>query len=137
MKKLYLIILLLSMTFIGNAQKWTDVVTSKPETFIVDNDGNITISDEAGFAWLVSVVNGLNGENANSLAGKTITISNDIDMSDYEWTPIKNFEGIMKGNDNTIKGLPLLKIFAFLEGEFQFDIQRLRFVNKNTTIEFP
>ena len=134
-----------SFTFTSCAQKtnekkyWSDVVTSKPEGFKIAEDGNITISDAEGFAWIISVVNGLNGEKGSDLEGKTIFITNDLDMSEYRWTPLKAFKANIYGDNHTIKGLPILKLF---EGEiaesFSFDIKGVTFrIFDGVTVNFP
>ena len=72
-------------------------------------DGNVEIYTENGFAWLVNVVNGKNGATQNSFSGKTVTLKNDLDMTDYRWMSIgtytTQFQGTFNGNGYTITGL--------------------------------
>ena len=69
---------------------------------------NITISNENGLAWLISTVNGLNGQSA-TLSGKTITLTADVDMSDHVWVPIgtteRPFTCTFDGNGHFIDGI--------------------------------
>ena len=117
---------------------WSDVVTSQPAGYVVGEDGNITISDAEGFAWIISVVNGLNGEKANSLEGKTILITNNLDMSQYQWTPLKTFNATIKGDDVEIKGVPI-KMFldTNISDSFSFAIEGITFDLKYWSISFP
>ena len=69
---------------------WPDFVTVMPGGYATDASGNITISSIDGLAWLISVVNGYNGQTADNLQGKTITIDASVtyEMSDHYWVPI-------------------------------------------------
>ena len=117
---------------------WSDVVTSRPAGYVVGEDGNITISDAEGFAWIISVVNGLNGEKANSLEGKTILITNNLDMSQYQWTPLKTFNATIKGDNVEIKGLPVKTLFDLNnDATFHFHIEGVTFDVKYWSISFP
>lgn len=117
---------------------WSDIVTSRPAGYVVGEDGNITISDAEGFAWIISVVNGLNGEKANSLEGKTIFITKDLDMSQYQWTPLKTFNANIKGDNVKIKGLPIKTLFdREIEESFSFHIEGVTFDVKFWSISFP
>ncbi len=60
---------------------WTEVVTSQPEGFVVNEDGDVSITSGEGLAWLISTVNGLNGQSANDYEGLTVTLMNDVDIS--------------------------------------------------------
>lgn len=143
--KAFLMTLLLvaSFSFTACSQKasekkhWSDVVTSQPAGYVVGEDGNITISDAEGFAWIISVVNGLNGEKANSLEGKTILITNNLDMSQYQWTPLKTFNATIKGDNVEIKGLPVKTLFDLNNDTFHFHIEGVTFDVKNWSISFP
>lgn len=98
-------------TYLPDKLRWTEVVTSQPEGYSEDSEGNIYISSAEGLAWLSSVVNGLNGTNGMQSSDKrsNIYIMSDIDLSEYRWTPIglsnplSNF--MVNGNNHTIKGL--------------------------------
>ena len=97
--------------FIHDKLHWTDVVTSQPEGYKVDDNGNVTISSAEGLAWLSSVSNGLNGAEQTSFNEKNIFIMEDIDLSAYRWTPIGSSwdthlgNCTIYGNNHTISGL--------------------------------
>ncbi len=98
------------ITYIPDKLRWTEVVTSQPSGYLEDSNGNVFISTPEALAWLISVVNGLNGMPGNKMNGKTIWITRDLDMSSYRWTPIgiwPNFisECSIDGNGHTVKGL--------------------------------
>ncbi|MDD3947727.1 MAG: GLUG motif-containing protein, partial [Clostridia bacterium] len=88
---------------------WKNVVTSEPEDGYYDNGDTIEIETAEAFAWLISVVNGLNGQTANTLAGKTVRLIADIDLSAHLWTGIGAmlcpFCGSFYGNGYTVSGL--------------------------------
>ena len=82
--------------------------------------GNYVIERGSELAWLAAAVNGtLPTETratvaADSFAGKTFKLTQDIDLGGNEWTPIsmstdlaggKTFRGTFDGNGHTIKGL--------------------------------
>ena len=106
------------VTYIPDNLRWTEVVTSQPEGYREDSEGNIFISSAEGLAWLSSVVNGLNGA-GQSLNGKSLYITADIDMSDYRWTPIGSMDNRLEGcrvigNNHTIKGLYCNELADFM-----------------------
>lgn len=79
-----------------------------------DYDGNITIYTEKGLAWLISKVNGFNGQNARTFRFNTITLDyqgtgSGFDMSAHKWTPLgnaqNNFEGLIEGVDGGTKNV--------------------------------
>ena len=84
---------------------WTDIVTSQPNGFITDLEGNILISSPEGLAWLISVVNGYNGQLGTSLNGKNVSLTQDIIINQYKWKAINGFEGTFNGGNHTIEGL--------------------------------
>ncbi|MBO7111035.1 MAG: C10 family peptidase [Bacteroidaceae bacterium] len=84
---------------------WVDVVTTQPSGYTVDNQGNINISSAEGLAWLISTVNGLNGQNSDMFSNKCITIAQNLDIGKYKWTPINYFQGVFNGGSHIIKGL--------------------------------
>lgn len=94
--------------------RWYWKVITQPDDYVVDDDGNITISSAEGLAWLISVVNGYNCQPGKMLATKTINITDDIDLSDGIWTAIdftnyyygeQYFAANIRGNGFTISGL--------------------------------
>ena len=71
------------------------------------NDYTIGSLDE--FKAFRDYVNGSETQAANSLKGKTVTLTADIDLASEEWTPIGNstnmFKGTFDGNGHTISNL--------------------------------
>ena len=99
------------LTFYVDKAYWNDIVTSCPEGYIEDINGNIIISTAEGLAWLSVCSNGQNGQNIQRYEGKTIEIVADIDMDAYKWTPISQFlnnsksiqfMGTLDGNNHII-----------------------------------
>lgn len=84
---------------------WTEVVDSQPEGYVVDETGNIAISSAEGLAWFANVVNGMEGQPGNSLAGHSVTLTQDVDMGWYKWMPVNNFLGLFDGGNHIINGL--------------------------------
>ncbi len=115
MKKLQLFILLFLALGLQSQEKcaveasWTDVVTSQPEGFVVNEDGNVSITSGEGLAWLISAVNGLNGQEANNYEGRIISLENDIDISGNVWAAIGTqenpFKGTFDGQGFSINGI--------------------------------
>ena len=115
MKKLQLIIFLFLVLGMQSQEKyaveasWTDVVTSQPEGFVVNEDGNVSITSGEGLAWLISAVNGLNGQEANNYEGRIISLENDIDISGNVWAAIGTqenpFKGTFDGQGFSINGI--------------------------------
>lgn len=88
---------------------WNNVVRSEPTGFAYNS---INSSDD--LAWLISLVNGLNGQPASTLSGTTILQTEDIDLSKYIWLPIgseksenKPFSGTYDGRGHLITGLKI------------------------------
>ena len=88
---------------------WTDLVTSQPEGYVVDGNGDVLITTAEGMAWLISTVNGLNGQDANDYEDVVIRLENDIDISGNVWTSIGTennpFKGIFDGQGFDINGI--------------------------------
>lgn len=88
---------------------WSEYVIACPETGYSVTDGNATISSKEGLAWLISVVNGLNGQAGNNFSGKTVTLTNNVDMTEHIWEAIGTathpFLGTFTSNGSTICGL--------------------------------
>ncbi len=78
-------------------------------------DANVyEIEFPSELAWLAAAVNGTLPETkaavkADSYAGKTFVLMNDIDLCGYEWTPIGSsanpFQGTFDGDGKTVKNL--------------------------------
>lgn len=94
-----------SVTYIPDQLHWTEVVTSKPEGYHTDANGNVSISSAEGLAWLASVTNGLNGQSGYDLTDRNIIITADINLSGYRWTPLDLMGCRVDGNHHTISGL--------------------------------
>ena len=109
------------VTYIADKLRWTEVVTSQPEGYEEDAT-TIRISSAEGLAWLVSVTNGLNGEeySYDRLRGKTIYLLADVDLSAYRWTPIGTDEHFaasffkFDGRDHTISGLYVNELMDYI-----------------------
>ena len=88
---------------------WNNVVTRKPAGFSYDN-----IDSPEDLAWLISLVNGLNGRVANDMYGKLIEEKKDIDLVQYVWLPVgdqltgvKTFGGTFDGRGHIIENLSM------------------------------
>lgn len=80
--------------------------TSVPAGYVEDEQGNVTISDEAGLFWFAKQANA-----GNNFAGKTVTLANDIALT-KAWTPIgiyndskTHFKGTFDGQNHTVSGV--------------------------------
>ena len=89
---------------------WANVVRSKPTGYVPSTtEGKVTVTTPQGLAWLISRVNGLNGQ--TTAFGDTLVLqTNDIDLEQYVWVPIgterdanKRFEGGFDGQGHLIK----------------------------------
>jgi len=101
-------------------QYWTDLVTVRPEGYVVDANDDVHIYTAEALAWLVSVVNGLNGQEADDFNGRKVTLEANVDLSAALWIPIADgtnlgdpnpdrlkFCGSFDGNEFVINGLVL------------------------------
>ena len=83
---------------------WVTFVTSEPEGFAINN-----IDSEEDLAWVISLVNGENGQTADDFSGKTVIVKTDLNMEEHTWVPIgttnTNFKGTFEGNGHVIEGL--------------------------------
>ncbi|MBO7285391.1 MAG: hypothetical protein J6U69_02205, partial [Alistipes sp.] len=77
-----------------------------------DSEGNYIIKTPSELAWLAAAVNGTletRAAAADSFAGKTFVLTQDIDLGDEPWTPIGNsttsFKGTFDGNGKIITNL--------------------------------
>ena len=93
------------------ADTWIQAVTSQPSGFNINN-----IDSEEDLAWLISLVNGLNGVTGSDIqdfSGQTIKVTKDLNMSANAWVPIgrsnyasaKAFKGTFDGGGHVIKGI--------------------------------
>ena len=102
-------------------QYWVDIVTEQPEGYVVDENGDVHIYSAEALAWLSSVSNGLNGQQADDFEGKMVTLEANVDMSAAIWTSIAQgelgdttpdrlrFSGTLDGNGFVISGITLYK----------------------------
>lgn len=114
------------------SQYWTEVVTSQPEGYVVDANGDVQIYSAEGLAWLISTVNGLNEQEPDDFNGKKVTLEENVDMSAAIWTTIAQgsnytpnsntlkFRGTFDGNGYEITGL-FLYISSVYPTSLQFD----------------
>ncbi len=79
---------------------------SVPAGYVEDEQGNVTISDEAGLFWFAKQANA-----GNNFAGKTVTLANNIALT-KAWTPIgiytdnkTHFKGTFDGQNHTVSGV--------------------------------
>lgn len=83
-------------------QTWVTHTNAKPTGFALDN-----IDSDEDLAWVISMVNGFNGQTANP--NLNVTITEDLNMSRYIWVPIGNsthkFSGVFDGGGHQINGL--------------------------------
>ena len=78
---------------------WANVVRKEPLGFRHDE---IDSPDE--LAWVISEVNGLNGEEGHDLAGVSMAQTKDIDLQQYVWVPIGYFKEFSKPFCGTFDG---------------------------------
>ncbi len=112
---------------------WYRVVTENPgqEHYEVDYRGNVHVKSNTGLAWLISTINGLNYQQAQTFVFDTIILEAQLyDMSAYRWTPLGNinhpFRGVVRSDvpgGSHIKGiycdeheLPYVGFFGVLDG---------------------
>lgn len=115
---------------IGNRDNpyWTEIVTEQPEGYVVLENGDVEISSAEGLAWLISVVNGLNGCAADDFEGRKVELVNDVDLSGADWVPIGDifsdstlvFKGQFDGKGHTIKNLSVGDRYGHYLGFFGY-----------------
>lgn len=89
---------------------WTDFVTSQPDGYIEDEDGNAVITSTEGFVWLSCLVNGLHEQEPQKFRNKKVKLMRDVNLSEYRWMPIGNtwwntFDGSFDGGNHTISNV--------------------------------
>lgn len=80
-----------------------------------NTEGHYEIERPSELAWLAAAVNGTlqtkSTEPAESFAGKTFKLTEDIDLNGFEWTPIGSgsniFKGTFDGQNHTVKNLKI------------------------------
>jgi hypothetical protein len=111
---------------------WTDIVTSQPEGYSTDAQGNVAISSTEGLAWLCSVVNGLNGQEADKMVNKKVSLLADVNLGAYKWKPISAFGGTFDGYGHTINSLYAYEntdSVGFFASVFHGEVRDLRMTN--------
>ena len=76
-----------------------------PAGYVVDENGNVTISDEESLFWFAQQVN----VRGNTFKGKTVSLADDIALT-AKWTPVgvsvaKSFQGTFDGKGHAITGM--------------------------------
>ena len=76
-----------------------------PAGYVVDENGNVTISDEESLFWFAQQVN----VRGNTFKGKTVSLADDIALT-AKWTPVgvsvaNSFKGTFDGKDHAITGM--------------------------------
>lgn len=84
-------------------QYWTNLVTEQPEGYVVDFNGDVHLYSAEALAWLISVVNGLNGQEADDFNGKKVTLEANVDMSTALWIPIADGTNLGDPNPDKLK----------------------------------
>ncbi len=103
---------------------WTDIVTERPESYVEDADGNVHLYSSEALAWLVSVTNGINGQEADNFDGKVVTLEDNVNMAAALWVPISGktgvspFKGRFDGVSHVIDSLIMLHHSGFKSGFF-------------------
>ncbi|MBO4307526.1 MAG: T9SS type A sorting domain-containing protein [Bacteroidales bacterium] len=100
--------------YVAPKDYWWQVVTHHPgeESYNRYYNGNVKITDYRGLAWLISTVNGYNGQNAHTFRFDTVYLDfyheigggryvDTVNMAAHKWTPLGNlnnpFEGTLLG----------------------------------------
>ncbi len=84
-------------------QYWTDLVTEQPAGYVVDENGDVHLHSAEALAWLISVVNGLNGQEADDFNGKKVTLEANVDMATALWVPIADGTNLGDPNPDKLK----------------------------------
>ena len=117
----------------SEAPFWYEVVTHQPAGYTTDEAGNVTISTAEGMAWLISVANGLNGEQSHTFAGKKVSVTHDLDIGQFRWTPIDNFQGSFDADEHVIANLKVFDTINDYQGLFGFsqnsDFRNISLIN--------
>ena len=83
---------------------WANAVRSMPADYADDD-----INSDEDLAWLISKVNGMNGQTATSPS--SVKLTDDIDLNKYVWLPIgtdaHSFSGSFDGQGHTVSNLEI------------------------------
>lgn len=89
----------------------------------ITNVTNFDIYTQYQYAWIISLVNGENGQSGNEFVGKTVNILADLDMDESIWVPIGDdrhpFKGTINGNGHLIENMhsPLVQDYMGMIGK--------------------
>ena len=95
---------------------WNNVVRTQPSGYaVVSGQKEVEITSQEGLAWLISKVNGLNGQVKSNMADTTVMVKAEIEgLDQYIWVPAgsekattANFAGTFDGRGHLIKGLTI------------------------------
>lgn len=91
-------------------------------TQTIENSSTYYIANDVELGKFRDWVNGINGKTATDFAGKTIQLTDNINLKNEEWTPIGTsehpFSGIFDGDNKTISNLSITKTGATLETDY-------------------
>ena len=99
---------------------WDGESIEEPKTITIEGNTEpvYAIENGANLAWLAAAVNGTLPADtkatvaADSFAGKTFVLTQDVNLGDAEWTPIggaKHFEGTFDGQGHVISNMRITK----------------------------
>lgn len=84
------------------AGKFYNITLDKDKGYTDDGQGNYTVTSAEGLKAVADIAN-------NGNLGINITLTENINLTDMDWTPIGNYEkqytGTFDGNGKTITGL--------------------------------
>lgn len=92
--------------YFGPKDYWKDVVNSHPGngSYTTDYNGNVHIYDEEGLAWLISVVDGFNGQQIRPFFFDSVIVHDQAhggqdvyDMEAHKWTPVGTMQHKFRG----------------------------------------
>ena len=102
------------VAYYAPGEYWWQHVTTFPgnDHYQRDYNGDVHIKSYKGLAWLISTVNGYNGQNAHTFRFNKVYFDfagDSVNMSKWRWTPLGNinnpFEGEIVGNGKRIGGI--------------------------------
>lgn len=100
------LLMLLPAAVLG--ETWQDAVATEPAGYRELTDGSVEIASAEGLAWFARQVN----VQGNRFAGKTVCLTEDIDLQANEWVPIGRspsgkgfFTGVFDGRGHTVSNL--------------------------------
>ena len=119
---------------------WTDLVKSEPDGYFLNGD-TIHITSSEGLAWISHIVDSLYWkyeDNQNlwefgqdPYLYKVISIENDLNLGDYQWTTIREWSGHVCGNNHVINNLNSENLFGNISDA---NISDVSFQNSNLNV---